>query len=824
MFRYPTSEDYNIALQKYKEVFIKCVLVDKNETVFFDITGVVIDGSMTIDASSVVRRTGNIDLLIKSVNKTESKIITDINGISSYIKTEMLLNIDTWLRNRIKLYIGVKSFKTGLIHWNYLGRFAVLNRQIKFDATNNTMSLSFGDLMTLLNGDLGGVDTGINHEIGRGENIRNILIKLLLQTKQLNKYNIQEAERDDMKVLPYPLTFSGELTFETVASKIKFLYPYWEFFVDDDTFYFQPIPTCESEPVVLNDDFMQQILLSDGGETSDTDLTQVKNVIEIWGNSDMYKVKVEETDGNGETLAGKFDLGKDEFGMDGFGKDSFWFKNTASKRMNLNTITSNDFCRAMVPYDGAEGHVNKSFKAYGTYYFRTDVSIPTNIQKINRVIIVDINTYWDSDYGGYVQDSNSFDFYSLPIVNQDGFAYTIDVNGKDKNKIIEMKLYENKLKIHKITNVQSLGENANNLSEIKQPYYVVKDDLQGSPYHVDRIGERRVVLSGGEYDNIFTERELMDRADYELWLHTRMEDRISLNTIMLPFLDVNKKIEYKPYHSSDVQQYIVQRISYNFNDYTMSMELTKFYDRNPFIVQKMFNYEKYSVRFEQQKRFENIFLYEEMPIGNSGSVNLQKVKLDENFRIIEILEQNTALTIVPQYNFGHNQAEHLWVKALDENRDYYFNQVEYNRITKNNKYFDVILDTTSKPILRYSYETRRGKVFDSVLESYILPRLNGAKTKDSYSISNYPDAEDVFVSKNYIVGNTVQDYYNLLNDFQQRSTPSTKVKHTKIQYMYDSVPVKDTFIENVIGKENMYPTNGELEGYWYVRKNQIYKR
>ena len=80
-------------------------------------------------------------------------------------------------------------------------------------------------------------------------------------------------------------------------------------------------------------------------------------------------------------------------------------------------------------------------------------------------------------------------------------------------------------------------------------FYVVEPD---SPFGADLIGEIRNVLSGGEYDDIYSEDLAVQRAKYELWLSSDMKEEISLVMVDIPWLDVNQKIEYTPMSTSEI--------------------------------------------------------------------------------------------------------------------------------------------------------------------------------------------------------------------------------------------------------------------------------
>jgi len=78
----------------------------------------------------------------------------------------------------------------------------------------------------------------------------------------------------------------------------------------------------------------------------------------------------------------------------------------------------------------------------------------------------------------------------------------------------------------------------------QQPKSVKADENSESPFNTSLIGELRIVLSGGEYDNITSSQLADQRAKYELWLRTRLNDGFSFETVPILWADVNTKINH----------------------------------------------------------------------------------------------------------------------------------------------------------------------------------------------------------------------------------------------------------------------------------------
>lgn len=111
-----------------------------------------------------------------------------------------------------------------------------------------------------------------------------------------------------------------------------------------------------------------------------------------------------------------------------------------------------------------------------------------------------------------------------------------------------------------------------------------EDNDENSPFAINKIGLRLQVLSGGEYDNITSSALAQERAEYENWLAGRFQDSLTLETVIIPFLETNKKIQYKKLSDGSIDFYIVKSLSYSFNSGTMTINMSRFYESDPFIV------------------------------------------------------------------------------------------------------------------------------------------------------------------------------------------------------------------------------------------------
>ena len=114
--------------------------------------------------------------------------------------------------------------------------------------------------------------------------------------------------------------------------------------------------------------------------------------------------------------------------------------------------------------------------------------------------------------------------------------------------------------------------------------YVVNPE---SPFTIDKIGERIKVCSSGDYEKIYTDELALQRAEYELYVGSRLTDSISVECILIPWLDVNQKISYKPHMTTDKEpnQYMISSLSFDLTSGTMTVKMAHFYPYYPNTVQ-----------------------------------------------------------------------------------------------------------------------------------------------------------------------------------------------------------------------------------------------
>ena len=115
------------------------------------------------------------------------------------------------------------------------------------------------------------------------------------------------------------------------------------------------------------------------------------------------------------------------------------------------------------------------------------------------------------------------------------------------------------------------------------PRAKVEETNPDSPYSIDKLGTVRIVLSGGEYDNIFTDAQALARAEWELYRRCKLTDSINITCAPILWLDVNQIIEITiPATNKSTQdvtnQYIVTSVNTTFGtDGTQTINASRYY-------------------------------------------------------------------------------------------------------------------------------------------------------------------------------------------------------------------------------------------------------
>lgn len=151
-----------------------------------------------------------------------------------------------------------------------------------------------------------------------------------------------------------------------------------------------------------------------------------------------------------------------------------------------------------------------------------------------------------------------------------------------KNSDGTFAVLEDKTNVYYVAKYQSDGNYFLYMGEIT-PRATVSNTNTDSPYSVDKLGEIRIVLSGGEYDNIYTSSQALARANWELYRRCKLTDSIVITCAPILWADVNQLIEItipaiNDSTEDEICQYMITSINTTFGvDGTQTINAARYY-------------------------------------------------------------------------------------------------------------------------------------------------------------------------------------------------------------------------------------------------------
>lgn len=334
-----TQQDIELLMQANKTLYYKLELLNENMQIVDLLEGNLISDSISISSDSDVRRTYNCQL-----------IVTDSSFDIGYDKK-------IWLNKRIRPYIGVEHQRSGKVIFYLIGTFVFSESGFNYDATTHTLSLTCNDLMCLLNGSLGGNLDAYSRTVTEGTSAREVIISLLEKvgiTKYFIEFNINQKMLSTFEI-PYDMVYSAGVNAYQIIKEIVDLHPCNRAYFDiNGTFIIDRIPSGKNEHIVLNDDILQPILIS---EQMNTSFSEVYNHIEIWG-------KLNEPD---------------FYSKDLISSNGVYYANVITSKLDETTGATAD-----VPYDSLDNFDTFSFKIPRTNSYPQYI----NINNLGNVLIV----------------------------------------------------------------------------------------------------------------------------------------------------------------------------------------------------------------------------------------------------------------------------------------------------------------------------------------------------------------------------------------------------------------------------------------------------
>lgn len=526
--KYPiTEEDKDLLLQESLSYKMKVIVTDKNRNIIDTIYGIYNGGNLSINTESNIRRTANFTLILdETVNNIESKI-------------------ESWLGLYYEVEIGVQNQRTDEYKYYPCGRYCITSTSTNYNATVNEISFNLSDRIAELdgtrNGQMGGaLIITIPKEIdGKKQTLRGSTINILTSSTNVDKYIIDDIgeyygmpqnnpdyedyrkKNDEWNMLPYDLEYSAGDTIGKMLFDIRDLYPNCQMYFDVyDNFCFDMIPSSENDIPDMDNDYIQKILLADNSESVTYDVQSIKNVTEVFGKD--YDVTY--VGGDAEYIDESYHISIENYGNDYSKSDIISF-------IPLSTCSENPCVRI------------NSLDSIPIYYEYSETPLSPNE-------LTNGNTYV---FKVYKTTTGAFCAYYLGQYQP--HALCVLTNSEQDPKYT-------KDYFSRVYNVKQ-----DNIYFRVQPF---------SPFTVQKYGEVLDFKSGNEFDSILSDSIAIQNAKYCNRNSSTMFDTVTINTVLIPWLDVNVKINYAKLQENKVYSYIVKSINHNFDSGNSEITMYRF--------------------------------------------------------------------------------------------------------------------------------------------------------------------------------------------------------------------------------------------------------
>lgn len=565
---YITEQQYSIVKQPYRELYCKVNLLNYQFQVVDDISGVVLSDTWTISATSDIRRTGTL-------------VILPDNDEAYKIQAGSKIFLDKY----VQIYIGIKDEITDEIVYNNMGIYLINNPTHTFDSTNNSITLQLVDLMAKLTGLRNGNLAGYEYQLKEGQDVKEIIVAVLAEVG-FNNYNI-EIDEGDYQTIQFDMSVDGTATLYDILKTInENQYINYQMYFDvDGIFHFNHIPSGKDAPVMVDDDIWRYAYISHEVTTNYEDL---KNDIVVLGKTHTASKYSSDCALNNHT---------------------FTMSSASVKREKNHIKLAFTTPENMTPtVDGEQYYLN--LNNYGSYPLRTTLGSLHFRMLPNTYYVVRLQNFGRESLSLIgAQNTTTYTLKkALPlddmgVTASDIVGWYVSALAKSLNeartenaKIVSYNEQNLTITLSKSINTdkawtgrlcymynpnttktywQFMGEN--------QPRAEIKDENPSSPFYVNgSVGDIRIVLSGGDYDNISTNELAMERAQWELYTRCRLNDNLSLTCLPIYWLDVNWLVNITLPTENEAKPFIIKEITIsNGVTATQSVTLVSYYDFYP---------------------------------------------------------------------------------------------------------------------------------------------------------------------------------------------------------------------------------------------------
>jgi hypothetical protein len=146
---YMDDKEFLIAIDEMllKTQYLRLNIIDKNKNLIKEVTGIATGGSISVNGSSALRRSGSLNMVALIDGEDQNNKITELENI---IYMNKMVTIEVGIENTTGFYTEYN------IIWYPIGVFIMSNANITKNNSGINLSVTLKDKMSLLNGENGG--------------------------------------------------------------------------------------------------------------------------------------------------------------------------------------------------------------------------------------------------------------------------------------------------------------------------------------------------------------------------------------------------------------------------------------------------------------------------------------------------------------------------------------------------------------------------------------------------------------------------------------------------------------------------------------------
>ena len=166
----PTQNQYDVTLQKVRDIDCKIAVLDYDYALIDEISGRTSSLSISVESESDVRRTADISINLK-------------DDISQAQNAQFYWTQGTkyWFDKYVQIYSSIEDVRTGNDVWVNQGIYCVNSPTILYDAISNTLSFQAVDMMSKMTGMRNGQLEGMTYTVPAGSSITGAIEGILLE-------------------------------------------------------------------------------------------------------------------------------------------------------------------------------------------------------------------------------------------------------------------------------------------------------------------------------------------------------------------------------------------------------------------------------------------------------------------------------------------------------------------------------------------------------------------------------------------------------------------------------------------------------------------